>query len=234
MNGKVIASGRFKFTGTRSSDIKLSKATMAAFRLGPNDVEIRVIKGASPASMPKCNTTTDNRLSVQFVMRGRFLSDLALIDVPPKQQYRKAANELSQVINLTLRNQGPSGIFTGQFSVDICCATGFSVLSLAATNVPGIEPLSPPFTGCTVDDTKKPTYKVLCGLANFKAGDRAILTIGFQTGFANLAFTEASTNISWQLSATGISDANFENNARSVQFVWCGTLATSDGCKSLG
>jgi hypothetical protein len=232
VNGKVIASGRFKFTGSRTADIKLARAKMAAFRFGANDVEVRIRKGRSPASVPRCNSTVDNRLSVQFTLRGTFVADLALIDAPPPKQYKRAAETLNQIVNLTLRNQGPSGVLRGDFSVDICCPSAFHVLSLAANAVPGIQPLAPPFTSCNVDETRKPTYRVTCVLESFKAKDRAILTIGFQTGFANVNFSEASTTLSWKLASQASGDPNYENNLRSVQFVWCGTAATSDGCKS--
>ena len=106
------------------------------------------------------------------------------------------------------------------------------MLSVAANTVPGIQPLAPPFTKCNVDETRQPTYRVTCGLENFKTNDRAILTIGFQVGFANLNFGESSTTLSWKLASQASGDPNYENNSRSVQFVWCGTAATSDGCKS--
>jgi hypothetical protein len=209
----------------------LDAQQMSALRAGPNAVEVRVRKVDSPRAIGLCNRNAATRLSVVFRFSGTFAADLALVDPVPVDQYRRAGLTNLLTVNLTLRNNGPSAVRPGGgLSIDVCCPAEFFLLNLTPNPSAGIQPLGPPFTGCQVDETRKPSYLVTCELGDVLVGPVGVITLGMRVNFASTTFGEASTSIGWRIGRNGITDPVLDNNTRSVRFVWCGESATSTGC----
>ena len=155
MNGKLIATGRFKGPGSRPSTSKpRSSATWARSGSARTTSSCGSEKARSPASVPACNTTVDSRLSLQFVLRGSFVADLALstrrrrssTGAPPRPDHQDREPHAPEP-------RGSLGVLVRDFGVEICCPSALPVLSESPTHtVPGIVPLAPPFTGCDVNE----------------------------------------------------------------------------------
>ena len=230
LNGTLIAAGKVGKVQPGNIQTVLSAAQLQAFRDGANTLEVTVVKAKSPKTVRKCNTSTANRVGVTFVMRGNFKADLALVEPPPADVYRRAGTSNSQIVNLTLRNLGPSIIPYGTFTITTIGADSVVVTGSGPPQASGFPPLAPPFSGCAIDDSGKPsTYKVNCLLGRLRGGDPGQVTIAVRREFASTEFTEASTYLSWQIHST-VPDPVSPNNQRLVSIVWCGSQAKSQGC----
>jgi hypothetical protein len=232
VNDQVAASGSLAKPPHTPIPMTLPTSSLLLFENGPNIVTLKVTRGALPQGMNKCNSSAANRVAISFRLSGDFVADLALVDQPPPNQYRKAQLENSQVVNLSLRMLGPSGaVAGGTFVVQITGVSDAFLLGESPNPPPGIEPIGPPFDHCTLTDTTpapNKSVKISCELTAMQAGDSGLLSIGVKQTFQNTDFTESSTFIHWN--AAHPADTGSAINERTLQLVWCGTLATSAGC----
>jgi hypothetical protein len=232
VNDQVAATGSLSKPSYFPVVKTLPAASLPFFENGPNVITVKVARGDLPRGMAKCNSSADTRVSVRFRLSGDFVADLALVDTPPPDQYRKAQQENTQIVNLSLRNLGPSAaVAGGTFVVTVNGVTEALLLGDSPNPPPGVEPLGPPFDHCTRTETSPaPNLAVRfdCVLTAMRPGDSGLLSIGVKQTFQNTNFSESSTILGWHV--VHPADTGFTNNERSVTLVWCGTLATSDGC----
>jgi len=235
VNGTVIAAGRVGKVQPSFIHTALTAAKLAAFRDGPNVVEVQVKKARSPRRVKKCNTKATNRLAVTFRLFGHFSADLGLVEPPPPDQYFKAASpHRTAFVTFNVWNHGPSGIRSGDFSAEISPADEVFLLGSGQPDpaTGKVAPLGAPFTGCRVEH-QTTTFKVYCTLGRMRVGDTGSVTLAVRRAFASTAGGESATFFGWQLSSS-TPDPNFDNNSRHVRIVWCGSDATSEGCASAG
>jgi hypothetical protein len=237
VNGTVLASQ--KITGAAFTVLRpplVPAAVAAAFRDGPNQIEVRVERKKAPKKLTKCNTKDrERRLSVQFVLAGTYEADLALAEPAPADEYKKAGESNAVFVILTLRNKGPATIPGGVFHAEICCPNDFIFYGAATNPGSGPQAAGEPFTTCEARDDGRinKMATIDCAIGRWRAGGAASLGFGIVTRFQSTEFSEASTNIGWRISSA-MHDPLLENNNRHVAIVYCETKSTKPECQNAG
>ena len=227
--GQKIAAGPVSQFG-RGEHV-IGAAQLKLFRDGPNLIELTVKRDELPEHVGACNKKKKNRVGVLFNLFGDFAADFGLVEPAPAPSIYKRARSPQRfaLVNLTVYNRGPSALVpgAGQFIATVSGAN--EVLVSGGSSGDSVKDVGPPFGKCQQTGTS--TVTVECEMTRMASGDRGQLGLGITREFSNTNFSESSTSISWQ-TGSSVPDPKTENNRRSVQIVWCGDKATSDGCAS--
>lgn len=236
VNGSSALKGTFPSSAYTGEYVQLPAKALTSFRNGQNLVEVTVKRKALPKGQKKCNTSDADRYGVQFRFKGDFDADLALFDGPVQSViYRKGGSTNTSVTNISVRNDGPSGLVAGgTFWARVSGVKEVVNLSDSPTPIPGTYPAGPPFDHCesvTVTPTPNLVVEITCTLTAMPAGMGGFLSIGTLQEFASVPATDTSTLLQWKVSHPA--DSTYDNQ-RSAQYVWCGSASTTPGCLALG
>jgi hypothetical protein len=245
VNGKLLASQRLSNT-TRNFTKKLDPKSMrSAFRDGDNEVEVRVTRGALPATVKSCNAgkgdARDNtHLGVELTLSGTFAADGA-VDKKPAALFEKVslADHYSVRGVYRLRNNGPSAASVGEImfsasgvgavvesSSGLHCVPGTSA-TIVSEGVPGLAGSSV-FIGAN----NAGSYTINCYKADFKPGEVETVTILLSQNGSSSDFSEESLSAGAHAVMFGPSELDQSNNQANTTVTFCGKLSTRSECTS--
>ena len=234
VNGRTLE--RATLSPSSGNSIPIDQTLGKLFKPGQNLIEVLVAK-RSAAAGGACSTSPTNRTGVLFSFSGEFYTDLSLVEPAGVREYRKvsAIGSFSLIAIITVKNKGPGIAHHAVFTLD---PTAQVVLLQTGGNPnpkDGIGGgLPPPFKSCEIVPNGGTSKRVVCELENFAPGMTGALQLGLSVpvNLKSVDFTEVSASFGWRISGLGLDDLKLDNNDRRAQFTWCGTLATSEGCKS--
>jgi hypothetical protein len=198
-----------------------TKAHLAAFRDGPNRLEIRITRKAVPPG-----GTTCRKQGVRFLVEGKFAADVAVRTDIPETDVRRVGylTPVSGAIDVV--NNGPSTVYWGKFEFFI---QGY-YQSLILNDGPSVSGAG--VTGCKSNVPTKiivPWIKLECDLRNMRAGAKAVVSftlliqIGESSGDGWLRYTRQVRS--------SADDPNPKNNSHTNMILLCTEHATNPACK---
>ena len=231
VNGRTLE--RATLSPSSGNSIPIDQKLGKLFKPGQNLIEVLVAKRPAAAG-GACSTSPTNRTGVLFSISGEFYTDLSLVETAvPVYHKGSAAESFRQIVIITVKNKGPGIAHHAVFTLDPTAQV--VLLQTGGNPKDGVGGgLPPPFKSCEIVPNGGTSKRVVCELENFAPGMTGALQLGFvlPVNLKSADFTEVSMSLGWRISGLGLDDLKLDNNDRRSQFTWCGTLATSEGCKS--
>jgi hypothetical protein len=228
VNGKVIVHQNVPSGGYNT--VTLPADAMKAFTVGENSYQVRFHKGDTKGT---CNTgPTNNVVGVEFALSGHITTDLS-VSLNDPTVYRHIGTNTTQAESIVVvaHNNGPSMVVNGTFHVTVCCPTAL-ILPPAESNIAAIIKEK---TGLVTVDGCKLTqsgtsYAIDCSIAGLAPGGTANTSALFRVQGPSVDVGDFNVMISWNVSTTGITDPNTQDNQSGAKIVYCTSKPNDPGC----